>query len=166
MVSGAEFSDLVAKCVKLLNEKSIVPPPDLVRQIENAICDRLPGYTHCKPCSRTQQTVGFNSIVRWVRAMYDFAVNNKFELVQQEVADARAKTCAACPMQIETSGCWGCKGIAGLLPHIAGAKTTPYDAQLKACGVCGCFNSVAVHMPVSAQGGDNLTFPDWCWKKG
>jgi hypothetical protein len=163
-VYGGDFWDMVKNCEKLLHSKGIMPPLDFVSQIENNLCDRLAGHPNCVPCSSKKQTLGFAEIVRWVRAMYQFATNGKFELVPQEEAERRAKICAACPHQIATSGCWGCKGIAGMLPAIAGARKTSYDMQLKACGVCGCYNAVSVHLPVEVQGGDNLEFPDFCWK--
>ncbi len=164
IISGADFLDLVEKCNKHIVEKGNVPPPNLAAEVSSSICERLPGYTHCKPCDRVKQTIGFMSIVRWVKAMYEFSKDG-FQLVEQEEADRRASICAKCPFQIETAGCWGCKGIAGLVPLIAGAKTTPYDPQLKACGVCGCYNAVAVHLPTNKQGSEGLTFPEWCWKK-
>ena len=163
-VQGGDFWDMVGKCEKLLISNGINPPTDLLSQIENNLCDRLAGHPACVPCSQEKQKLGFAEIVRWVKAMYQFAINGKFELVPQEEAERRAKICAACPHQIATSGCWGCKGIAGMLPHIAGAKTTSYDPQLKACGICGCYNAVSVHLPVEVQGGENLEFPDFCWK--
>jgi hypothetical protein len=163
-VYGGDFWDMVRNCEKLLHSKGIMPPLDFVSQIEHNLCDRLAGNPNCVPCSSRKQTLGFAEIVRWVRAMYQFATTGKFELVSQEEAERRAKICAACPHQIATSGCWGCKGIAGMLPHIAGARKTSYDLQLKACGICGCFNSVSVHLPVEVQGGENLEFPDFCWK--
>jgi len=164
-VSGGDWGDLVNNCHKLTVSLGKIPPPDLPQQIENALCSRLSGNTNCTPCSKVKQTLGFGAIVRWVRAMYEFAVKNKLELVSQEEANRRAEICAKCPMQIPTSGCWGCKGIAGMLPAIAGAKTTPFDSQLKACGVCGCYNAVSVHLPVEVQQDAHLSFPDYCWKK-
>lgn len=164
MVYGGDFGDMVGNCEKLLISKGITPPVDLVSQIENNLCDRLAGDINCVPCTSVQQKLGFGEIVRWVRAMYNFAINNKFQLVEQEEAERRAKICAACPHQINTSGCWGCKGIAGMLPAIAGARQTSYDQQLRACGICGCYNAVSVHLPVEAQGGEDLEFPDFCWK--
>lgn len=164
-VSASDWPELVKACEKVLSERGIVPPPDFIRKIENAVCQQLPGYSFCKPCHQVQQKLGFNEIVRWVKAMYGFATKHGFSLVSQDEADRRAKICAACPHQIPTSGCWGCKGIAGLLPQIAGARSTPYDAQLKACGVCGCYNAVSVHLPVDAQQDAHLTFPDHCWKR-
>jgi len=164
IVKGGDFWDMVGKCEKLIISKGLTPPPDLVTQIEHNICVRLAGNTSCVPCTKQKQTLGFPQIVRWVRAMYQFAINGKFELVPQEEAERRAKICAACPHQIPTSGCWGCKGIAGMLPKIAGARTTSYDPQLKACGVCGCYSAIAVHLPVETQGGEDLKFPEFCWK--
>jgi len=163
-VYGGDFWDMVGNCEKLLVSKGITPPTDLVSQIEHNLCDRLAGHQGCVPCTSKKQTLGFAEIVRWVRAMYQFATKGKFELVPQEEAERRAKICAACPHQINTSGCWGCKGIAGMLPHIAGARKTSYDMQLKACGICGCYNAVSVHLPVEVQGGEDLEFPDFCWK--
>ena len=163
-VYGGDFWDMVGNCEKLLVSKNITPPTDLVSQIEHNLCDRLAGHQGCVPCTSKKQTLGFAEIVRWVRAMYQFATKGKFELVPQEEAERRAKICAACPHQINTSGCWGCKGIAGMLPHIAGARKTSHDLQLKACGICGCYNAVSVHLPVEVQGGENLEFPDFCWK--
>lgn len=164
-VRGGDWTDLVGNCQKLTVSLGKVPPPDLSRQVENALCSRLAGDTNCGPCSSAKQTLGFSSIVRWVRAMYQFAKDNKFQLVSQEEAERRASICAACPQQISTSGCWGCKGIAGMLPAIAGARKTSYDMQLKACGVCGCYNAVSVHIPLEVQQDANLEFPDHCWKK-
>ena len=163
-VYGGDFWDMVGNCEKLLVSKGITPPTDLVSQIEHNLCDRLAGHQGCVPCTSKKQTLGFAEIVRWVRAMYQFATKGKFELVSQEEAERRAKICAACPHQINTSGCWGCKGIAGMLPHIAGARKTSYDMQLKACGICGCYNAVSVHLPVEVQGGEDLEFPEFCWK--
>lgn len=164
-VSGGDWGDLVEKCHKLTVSLNKVPPPDLPSQVEHALCSRMAGHTNCGPCTSQKQSLGFSSIVRWVRAMYQFATTNKLQLVEQEEAERRAAICAACPLQIPTSGCWGCKGIAGMLPAIAGARKTSYDMQLKACGVCGCYNAVSVHLPIDIQQDPSLSFPDYCWKK-
>lgn len=164
-VRGGDWWDLVSNCQKLTLSLGKVPAPDLPLQVENGLCARMAGNPDCIPCSKVKQSIGFGAIVRWVRAMYTFATQAKFELVSQDEAERRAEICAKCPMQISTSGCWGCKGIAGMLPAIAGARKTSYDPQLKACGVCGCYNAVAVHIPKEVQGSDGLEFPEWCWKK-
>jgi len=165
IVRGGDWFDMVKNCEKLIMLRGLVPPTDLISQIENSLCERLAGSGNCVPCSSVKQTLGFGEIVRWVRAMYNFATQSKFQLVDQEEAERRAKICAACPHQISASGCWGCKGIAGMLPAIAGARKTSYDGQLKACGVCGCFNAVSVHLPLDVQQDAHLSFPDYCWKK-
>lgn len=164
-VRGGDWFDLVKNCEKLIMLRGLVPPTDIVSQIENALCQRLAGNANCVPCNSVKQTLGFGEIVRWVKAMYNFATKSQFQLVDQQEAERRAKICAACPHQIPTSGCWGCKGIAGMLPAIAGASSTSYDGQLKACGVCGCYNAVSVHLPLEVQQDSHLNFPDHCWKK-
>ena len=164
-IEGGDFGDMVKNCERKILEQGLIPPTDIVQQIENALCERLAGHRQCVPCSSVKQTLGFGEIVRWVRAMYFFATKSHFQLVDQEEAERRAKICAACPHQISTSGCWGCKGIAGMLPAISGARKTSYDAQLKACGVCGCYNAVSVHLPLSVQQDASLDFPSYCWKQ-
>ena len=164
-IGGGDFGDMVRNCEKKILERGLIPPTDIIQQIENTLCERLAGHAQCVPCSSVKQTLGFGEIVRWVRAMYSFATKSQFQLVDQEEAERRAKICAACPHQISTSGCWGCKGIAGMLPAISGARKTSYDAQLKACGVCGCFNAVSVHLPLDVQQDSHLVFPNHCWKK-
>jgi hypothetical protein len=163
-VDGGDFWDMVENCKKLLMERGIIPPVDVVAQIENSLCSRLAGSENCQPCTTVAQKIGFSEIVQWVKAMYDFSTRGAFKLVPQEEAERRARICAACPHQIETSGCWGCRGIAGLIPAIAGARVTQSDGQLKACGICGCYNAVSVHIPNDAQDTHSLQFPSFCWK--
>jgi len=164
VIVGGDYDDLISRCAKHLESVGIVPPVNLALLVQDSLCRRLAGYEGCIPCSQVKQTIGFMEIVRWVHAMWAFATNSGFQCVEQEEAERRAEICAACPNQISTSGCWGCKGIAGLLPAIAGARKTSRDSQLKACGVCGCFNQVSVHIPIDVQGSEGLNFPDWCWK--
>lgn len=166
MIRASDFNELVSKCSNAIIASGNTPPPDLVAQIEHRMCEMMPGYRYCKPCMKNKkQTITFGAIIRWITAMYEFAKTHGFKLVEQTEAERRAKICAACPYQVEAAGCWGCRGVAGLLPWIAGARTTPYDTQLKACGVCACYNSVSVHLPKSLNGEDGLEFPEWCWKR-
>jgi hypothetical protein len=88
-VDGGDWLDLVNNCNKLTVSLGKVPPPDLSRQIEHALCSRMAGNPNCVPCSSIKQSLGFGAIVRWVKAMYEFSKNNKFELVPQEEAERR-----------------------------------------------------------------------------
>ena len=164
-VLAGDFSELVENCALHLESLGQVPPPNLSFLVQDSLCRRLPGYPFCEPCSRVKQVVTFASIIRWVHAMWSFATKHGCKCVEQEAAERRAEICAACPLQVDASGCWGCKGIAGMIPIIIGKRSTSRDAQLKACGKCGCFNSVSVHLPLDVQGSDGIEFPDWCWKK-
>lgn len=164
LVEGSEYWDMLSKCESLLNDRGIMIPPTFSDDVDNAVCQQFPGAAWCVPCTNVKQSLNFSAIVRWVRAMYNFVKEQGFQPVTQDEADRRAKICAACPHQISTSGCWGCKGIAGMLPMLAGARKTQYDGQLKACGICGCYNSVSVHMPLDFQSDSQLNFPDHCWK--
>lgn len=42
---------------------------------------------------------------------------------------------------------------------------TASDEKLQSCKACGCYNKVAVHMPLDAMDITGVEFPEWCWKK-
>lgn len=65
-------------------------------------------------------------------------------LVDKELAESRAKKCAACPANLQVSGCIPCLGIANFIVSIKGAKTTPSDPYLQTCGICKCSTAAKV----------------------
>jgi hypothetical protein len=160
---GNTFDDLVQACAEALTEAKIEIPPDLSRKVQDAICGRLPGYRYCRPCKKVKMEVGAAHVIRWVKAMFRWA-RKGLKLVSNEEAERRAEICARCPKQVETpSLCWGCHGVAGLIPLIKGTRKTAWDSQLKTCGICGCYNNVAVHLPLDTVDG-SLEYPVHCWK--
>jgi len=164
-VKGNTFDDLIQGCADALTEAGQDIPVNLSRLVQDAICAANPGYRYCRPCKKIKMKIGGGHVVRWVRSMVAWAKKHKFELASNEEAERRAEICARCPRQVETpSLCWGCHGIAGLIPLIKGARKTAWDSQLKTCGVCGCYNDVAVHLPIDLTGED-LEYPAHCWKK-
>jgi hypothetical protein len=161
IVESTSLTELTDKCADRITDQGFTPPPDLYSLVQDAICSKNLAWKFCQPCKKLSNPVGAMAVIRWVKAMAKFAAKG-FKLVEQEEAERRAEICAACPMQVETpSLCWGCHGIAGLLPKIVGARKTKLDGNLKTCGICGCYNSVSVHIPVDKS---DLNYPEWCWK--
>lgn len=70
-------------------------------------------------------------------------------LVSPEIASARAQKCAACPANIQVSGCIPCLGIANFIVGIKGSQTTPSDPFLHTCAICKC--SVAAKVWVKTE---------------
>jgi hypothetical protein len=92
----------------------------------------------------------------------------KREWVAEEEAERRAAICAACPQNIEVTGCTGCHNIVNTITGFLGNRATGYDDQLKGCRVCGCSNRAQVHVPLDVLHKGvtpEIEFPTECWKK-
>lgn len=68
----------------------------------------------------------------------------KDPLVDKELAESRAKKCAACPANLQVSGCIPCLGIANFIVQIKGAKSTSSDSFLNTCAICKCSTAAKV----------------------
>jgi hypothetical protein len=60
--------------------------------------------------------------------------------------------------------------ITSLVAKVKGKRTTPLDAKLYTCGICGCRNEAIVHVnrKILLSGEKSETTnsrPDWCWLK-
>lgn len=69
-------------------------------------------------------------------------------IVSQEVADERALICSRCFANVNVPGCKACHQIANVVISLKGARKTPYDHLLKACGICACSNEAAVWVSI------------------
>lgn len=97
-------------------------------------------------------------------------------LVSQEIANARAAICASCHNNVATheikGGCSACQKGSMILRKLKstfiGSRTTPSDAKLKACALCGCPLQMKVWMPLAAMDSkveEANAFPTFCWRK-
>ena len=92
-------------------------------------------------------------------------------VVSQAEAFRRAQICLSCHLNTTVKGCTGCSGIATLIFNMMGAKTTPYDAQLKQCGACGC--PLAAKIWITRKDLESKqqvqkamgSYPEHCWMK-
>lgn len=97
-------------------------------------------------------------------------------LVDQNTANIRAETCAACHNNKQSSdvrkGCGVCnrmgnKAIDSIRNEIISGNKTTSDHKLLACGICGCDLRISVWIPnnVLLSKEDANAYPAFCWKK-
>ena len=93
--------------------------------------------------------------------------------VAQELAEARAKVCVACPMNVP--GDWYTTSPAELIRATLSARSdlklaTPFDEKLQSCNVCRCLLSLKIFCPLEhiLKGTKSEVmneFPVACWIK-
>jgi hypothetical protein len=92
-------------------------------------------------------------------------------LVDQETAEARARTCASCSANVKVNGCYSCYNIVDAIFRVKGARKTGADSVLNGCGVCKCSLKSLVWIRDDLL--DELTTPEkreqyaslpWCWR--
>ena len=115
--------------------------PENWREIaENALCRRLSGEwcVGGGPHSFINTRFTFDDLFRGAKAALTGTI------VDAQTAEARALICSRCVANVTVPGCSGCSGLANLVASLKGAKKTPYDHLLKACGICHCPNEAQV----------------------
>jgi len=89
-------------------------------------------------------------------------VLNGMKPVNQDVANERAKICSECPYNRNEESCGACVYTAKVITKfLIGKRTTPYDAKLTQCGVCGCGLKAKVHYPPNLK--DKFEYEEDCW---
>lgn len=157
-------------------DNGIPMPDDWLEQAEHQLCQSLPPG-HCQyenggePDAFINRRFGVGDAINGTNVLLEF-VKQGCPIVPQEVAEARAKTCAACYALVGIPGCSSCTGFANIVADACGARSTQSDHLLetKVCGVCHCSARANVWIPVkvSKQGvTDEMmkTFPGFCWKR-
>lgn len=141
----------------------------LSQEVEDHICSALSledQQANCVGGIVAPRSIHWTEVKRFLLTMATWALKG-FLKVPQEEATRRASICAGCPYNVATSGCGGCRlALAGLRSSIL-KGTTPHDDKLQACGVCGCDNSLQVHVPLEVlqQVRNDVVYPDFCWKR-
>lgn len=139
-------------------------------EVETHICASMSPEdqaAHCVNGSATPKAIHWTEVKRFLLTMGTWALKG-FRQVPQEEASRRAAICSLCPYNVGTSGCGVCKSTLSALRGSIVKATTPHDSTLQACGVCGCDNKLAVHVPLNILqkvSNENLEYPDFCWKK-
>jgi hypothetical protein len=164
------WNDLLNK-VRLHRLANGIPcNPGWVEEFEDEVCKamKLSGRW-CELVgtkTTTKRGVSFSDVTNFLRVLS--AWMPKKEWVDQQEAERRAAICAACPHNVEVSGCSACSNIVGTITGFLGKRATGQDAKLKGCNVCGCSNRAQVHVPIDVLRKGitpKMEFPDACWKK-
>lgn len=151
-------------------------PEGLFQKVQDQICDREQEY--CGGGQSFMQRI--SGVVMSVnhtfhaahRCLITLASNRGGEKPPMELAEARAKTCVACPENKDIAGCTGCnmRSLRGLIEKIVGAKKTSVEDSLKFCGVCHCNNKAKIWVRHEAiwkhmKDPEKARLPDMCWLK-
>jgi hypothetical protein len=165
-LEAGELGILVTKVRDKLISLDRDIPLDIDAYVKDLICQRVPANCQmCKPVNTSPRKIGLKDVKRFVITMGEWTKKG-FGFVDIEEANRRAAICVGCPENVTVEGCWGCRGIAGLVNKI-GKPDTEYDNRLKHCNVCGCMNAVQIHFPMDVlqKTHTGVTYPDHCWKK-
>lgn len=151
-------------------------PEDWKEQAEAQLCSSMPpGW--CKyedggePKAFINRRFNFGDAVNGTNVLIEFVAQGA-PLVPQELAESRARTCAACFALMQIPGCTSCSKFADMVARVSGARKTKADPILdsKACGVCACSAQANVWIPVEVSKAGVTQemmdlFPSHCWKK-
>lgn len=114
---------------------------------EDALCRRLSGEwcTGGTPHSFVNTRFTLDDFLRGTKVLASFALTG--QVVAPEVAESRALICSRCPVNVRVPGCAACTGMANAVGDAKGARSTPYDHLLQACGICHCSNEAQIWIP-------------------
>ena len=142
----------------------------LCEQMPPGTCRHVPGTPDIplppahRPLSVVEALTGAKILGAWLF--------KGFSKISQEEADARSKTCAACPFNQPADGCTTCasnalrEAVEGI---IGKARTVAHDS-IHTCQVCGCTLKLAVWTPLeliqkNKPAEQSQAAPDFCWAK-
>ena len=138
--------------------------------IEDWICQKMPlgicndgSSPHFGRAHQFAETTVNRTITAWKAA-------KKSPYVSQEIAERRAKICCDCDNNISFAGCSSCRGVKSIKKEMLAGKTVSSSRNLRACGVTGLMNEVAVFLDrneLSQVVKSNLNkCSKSCWMKG
>lgn len=174
---GMNFPALLRSITEWRRANSIPVGLGFEEEVERTVCEKYPAECENPIIIRRVQSRGgrlrFSTILRGTQALLSFKLAGS-PLVSQEVAESRAAICAPCRYNQEFSQpCGGgCASLKSAVLAIVGGNTTPYDAQLKSCGICGCVAAAHIWLPneILAKGVTDAMREEFatvenCWKR-
>lgn len=152
-------------------------PAKLFELVEAQICSAEPSY--CGDYSIMGKLASFlRSTTHTFHAAFECLSTllahkgSATEKPTQDLANARAAVCAACPENKDVTGCSGCNSrkLTSLVEKFVGASVTPSDNQLRFCAVCHCNLRAKVwtkHDAIWKVMSDEMKakLPESCWVK-
>lgn len=177
---GSSLSELMMNLSAHYKAAGYPQPPNLVRLVEDYICDKIPDYcggqpraTRADDAARQGWIAGlkhtFTNIVTGTQTLAAWIAGGR-NYVDADTANARAAVCVTCPENVEPQGCTGCNlnTLHEVVRSVVGSRTTASDSLLKACRVCGCDLRAKVHLPHDVlwkhmPAAQRQQLPEWCW---
>ena len=175
IIQSLSWNGLLTVVKNYYTSRQLPLPADLANKMQDWMCDRQPpGSTACEEINADTKAANMthNFTVTDVISFLN-SVKHTIQaggVVPQEEANRRANICNTCPYNKTVSGCFGCKNVAKVVFEVIGAKTTPYNQNLKQCTVCGCYLSAKVWIAREAlmknpQIQANASrYPSNCWQ--
>lgn len=153
-LEGTTFNMVYDRAIAYRRANSIPIGLDFEDELEAQICEKYPAECEISKRAMGVSLVapGLYDVARASAIMIKHKVNES-ELVSQDEANARAQTCSRCPFRAQmTLPCSRCfSALENVVGWITGARHTPYDEKLAACGICKCYLSASVWLPLSTQ---------------
>lgn len=156
---GSSLSELLGNLLAHYKAAGYPQPPDLLQLIEDYICAEEPESCGGQPRAVRADDVlkrgwaaslkhTFTNVVNGTRVLAAWVAGGR-HYVEEDLASQRAATCITCPENVEPQGCTGCnmKTLHEVVRSVVGSRSTPHDAKLRACRVCGCDLRAKVHLP-------------------
>lgn len=148
-----------------------LPPIDMAIA-EDQLCGTLPPDRCSYEVGDAQPvniTFSFSDVSSWIKAVVTRFTSGA-EFVEQAEAERRAEICVRCPLNTQvSSGCGGgCEKLAEMLTPGMNKRRSKWDEKLKSCGICHCFNKIAIHFPLDVLRESSINhaaYPDYCWRK-
>lgn len=143
-------------------------------EVEKAVCELYAAEcTHAINGKPRKSRLDLSTVLRGTQVLLAFKLAGS-PYVSQEEAERRAVICSNCQFNIEyAKPCGGnCGGLKEMVATIVGGQATPYDEQLKSCGICGCVGKAHIWIPedvlrkgVTDQMVEEFKAVPNCWKR-
>jgi hypothetical protein len=178
---GSTWRVLVERMMDIHRINKLEIPADLAIQIETRIAARLPAdcvYDDAAPKKTvahrdsSKVIMQLSAVEAKTKRIKDaWERSGKLKVTQAE-AEARAKTCLACPLN-RPAGCLTCNGIFQRMQQWLGKLKTSHDKRLHVCASDMVFNKVNVWLhskvfigmlPKGARLKLSI-YPESCWKR-
>ena len=151
--AGLQFENLLQKMIKAREANGVPVGLSFADEVEKWACLQYP--EECEdtdPNAPKRRNLTLTDVINGTRVMVAFKMAGS-PLVDRTEAERRAQICIRCPMnQGFAKSCTGtCAELQAVVASVTGHIGTQYDANLHACGICGCFLQSAIHLPLEIQ---------------
>lgn len=147
--SGTSLDMLETNVRKYRTSMGIPTGLGFAEELQQEVCAHYPQECeHSDPNLPTQIRLGFDDMVHGTRVLLSFKMAGS-PLVSKEEAIRRGEICSRCKLCVPFQH--PCTGLCGelktIVDSLVGHYETPFDNDLRGCGICHCFFSSHVRIP-------------------